>query len=72
MRLNTWRIMLGKDLGKGTPGDVSKGHMCGRRGSHYTNSAGKDSFVVNIALNPSHKVLDVCWCGHLCGPFEVL
>lgn len=33
-------------------------------GSH-TNPAGKHLFVVDIALHPTHQVLNVSRCGHL-------
>jgi hypothetical protein len=38
----------------------------------HANSAGKHSFVVNVALNPSHQVLDISRRWHFGRPFVVL
>ncbi len=37
-----------------------------------TNSAWKHGLIVDIALNPSHQVLDVCWRRHLSRSLVVL
>ena len=37
-----------------------------------TIRAWEDGFVVNVALNPSHQVLDVGWSWHLRWTLEVL
>lgn len=31
----------------------------------HTDSAGEHLLVIDVALDPSHQVLDVLWCGHL-------
>jgi hypothetical protein len=38
----------------------------------HTYSARKHSLIVNIALDPTHQVFDVCRSGHFRGTFEVL
>jgi len=54
--------MLGKDLGKGTPRIVSRTPLS--KLFSRTNSAWEYSFVINIALNPAHQMLNVRRCGH--------
>lgn len=36
-----------------------------------TGSAGEQLLVVNVALNPGHEMLDVCWGGHFGRSFVV-
>lgn len=40
-------------------------------GKRNTDAAGKHLLIVNIALYPCHQVLNVFWCWHLGGLFEV-
>ena len=55
--------MLGNDLGKGTPGMVISSTLLFKLFSR-TNPAGEHSFVVDIALNPTHQMLNVRRRGH--------
>lgn len=34
--------------------------------------AGHDGLVIDASLDPGHELLDIGWCGHLGGSFEVL
>jgi hypothetical protein len=38
----------------------------------HADSAGEHSFVVNIALDPSHQVFDISWRWHFGWPFVIL
>jgi hypothetical protein len=55
--------MLGKDLGNGTPSNVNIGYVVD--GDALTNPAWENRLVINVALDPSHQVLDVCRGRHL-------
>ena len=63
--------MLENVFGNGTPAYHEQLEIW-RRQENCTNSAGEDSLIVNIALNPTHQMFDVCWSGHLGWAFVVL
>ena len=37
-----------------------------------TDPVGKHLLVVDVALHPTHQMVDIVWRGHLGGPFELL
>lgn len=62
--------MLGKDLGNGTPANVSKEQSINLE--ELTDPAGENRFIVYVALNPGHQMFDVCRSGHFRGALEIL
>ena len=40
--------------------------------ANRTKPAGKHRLIVNVTLDPSHKVLNVIWGWHLSRPLEAL
>ena len=65
-------MRAGNVLGKGAPEATSTaGYAIGCL-KDRTNSAWEHRLVVDIALDPCHKVFNVLWSRHLCWPLEVL
>lgn len=63
--------MLGKDLGNGTPGNVST-EVVYNVEDNSTNPTREYRFIVDVALHPGHQMFNVCWSRHFCRTLEVL
>lgn len=60
----------GKRLGKRNTCNSQK-ELISRPNTH-ANPAREHGLIVNVALDPSHQMLDVCWCRHFGRSFVVV
>jgi hypothetical protein len=67
-RLINCRTVAWKFFGKWTPTAGQLEVVCMWRGGGHTDSRGKHSLVVDVALHPGHQMLDVFGRWHLRGP----